>query len=432
VELKMLHYVGPRIELAAEGLFFPKVAKSRRFFLEMPNSLGRMWANRPRLPTSAVARIVVFLGVTFPGNGDGLGRQEQSTGHESLAEVELLMNKIFWSVAICVFACGPSGTDAQDTVEELLEMATPRWLSARESAYYELGIRVEELREHQEAGNSETKRFRNSRDLFASGDLKLINTVSLDPELPVDRSETTWDDEHVFMRKSTAQNAKYGFVVERDLKKAEHRDLWRMKDQVIWPKKPEWQWLETPLPTVAPIDSTLMRGLALDPRLGVLATTVPLEEILGGFIERGVVERISHRDGNELGRVVTVNWTNMQDNIDKSAAAQGAVEYRSTVQVELLPEQEWRLLSFEMRFDFLDANEKVVVVRKWSTKIDYKPGSTLPPYRVTVEEDTARGLFNTVRQFRSLTEAEKASLRKLCYLSGFQLPEPEGPPAEAQ
>jgi hypothetical protein len=342
------------------------------------------------------------------------------------------MNKIFWSVVICVFTCAPSSTDAQDSVKELLEMATPCWLSARESAYYELGIRVEELREHQEAGTSETKRFRNSRDLFASGDLKLINAVSLDTGLPVDRSETTWDDEQVFMRKSTAQNAKYGFVVERDLKKAEHRELWRMKDQVIWQKKPEWQWLQIPLPTVAPIDSTLMRGLALDPRLGVLATTVPLEEIFAGFIERGGVERISHRDSNELGRVVMVSWTNMHDHVGESAAAQGAVKYRSTVQLELLPEHEWRLLSYEMQFDFLDADEKIVVVRKWSTKIDYKPGSTWPPYRVTNEEDSGQGMFNTVRQFRSLTEPEKASLKKLCYLSGYQLPEPEGLPQDAQ
>ncbi len=352
--------------------------------------------------------------------------------HESLAEVELIMNRIFWSMAICIFACGPSATDAQDTVEELLEMATPHWAAARESAYYELGIRVEELREHREAGTSETKRFRNSRDFFASGDLKLIKAVLLDPALPIDRSETTWDDEQVFMRKSTAQNAKYGFVVERDLEKAEHRELWRVKDQVVWQKKPEWQWLQTPLPRVAPIDSTLMRGLALDPRLGVLNTTTPFEEIFDGFIERGVVERISHRDSNELGRVVTVSWTNVQDNVGESAAAQGAVTWRSTVQLEVLPEHEWRLLSYEMRFDFLDANEKIVVVRKWSTKIDYKPGSTLPPYRVTIEEDTDRGLFNTVRQFRSLTEPEKASLKKLCYLSGYQLPEPEGLPADAQ
>lgn len=342
------------------------------------------------------------------------------------------MNKILLSVAICVVVCVPSATDAQDTVEELLEIATPRWAAARESTYYELGIRVEELREHQEVGTSETKRFRNSRDLFGSGDLKLINAVSLDTRVPVDESETTWDDEQVLMRKSTAQNAKYGFVVERDLKKTEHRDLWRVKDQVVWQKKPEWQWLETPLPTVAPIDSTLMRGLALDPRLGVRDTTVPLEEILAGLIERGVLERISQRDSNELGRVVTVSWTNIQDNVGKSAAAQGAVTWRSTVQLELLPEHEWRLLSFDMRFDFLDADEKIVVVRKWSTKIDYQPGSTLPPYRVTVEEDTDRGLVKIVRQIRSLTETEKASLKELCYLSGYQLPEPEGLPPDSQ
>jgi hypothetical protein len=102
------------------------------------------------------------------------------------------------------------------------------------------------------------------------------------------------------------------------------------------------------------------------------------------------------------------------------------------VQLELLPEHEWRLLTFQMRFDFLDAVDKIVVVRKWSTEIEYKPGSTLPPYRVTVEEDTDRGLFKIVRQFRSLTETEKASLKELCYLSGYQLPEPEGLPQDSQ
>jgi hypothetical protein len=89
-------------------------------------------------------------------------------------------------------------------------------------------------------------------------------------------------------------------------------------------------------------------------------------------------------------------------------------------------------LSYEMRFDFLEAKENVVVIRKWSTKIDYKPGSTLPPYRVTIEEDSGRGLFKTVRQVRSLTEPEKTSLKKLCYLSGYQLPEPKGLPQDSQ
>ncbi len=347
---------------------------------------------------------------------------------ESLAEIGPLMKRIFLSAVICVFTCAPSATDGQDSVKELLEMATPRWLSARESAYFELGIRMEETRENRDAKTGQTERFRRSRDLFASGDLKLINTVSLDPELPVDRSDATWADEHVFMRKFTAQNAQYGFVVERDLEKAEHRDLWRVKDQDIWQQKPEWRWLQTPLPNVAPIDSTLMRDLALDPRLCVSYTSTPLEAIFGQLIKRAGVERISHRDSDELGRVVMVVWTNMHDNVDQASAAQGAVKYRSTVQFELLPEHEWRLLTYEMRFDFLDANEKIVVVRTRSTKIDYLAGTTLLPYRVTIEEDSTRGVINTERLFRNLTESETASLRKLCYLSGFQLPEPEGLP----
>jgi hypothetical protein len=341
------------------------------------------------------------------------------------------MNRVLLSVVICVFACAPSSTDAQDSVKELLEMATPAWLSARESAYYELGVRVEEAQESRLAKTGQTERFRRSRDLFASGDLKLINAVSLDPELPVDRSDATWADEHVFMRKFTAQNAQYGFVVERDLEKVEHRDLWQVKDQVIWQRKPEWSWLKDPLPNAAPVESALMRGLVLDPRLSVSRNYTPIDTIFESHSTMGLVGQVTNRESRELGRVVAVRWVNTVDKIDPAFASRGAVRTRVTVEIELLPEHDWRLLSYEMRGEYLNTGEELVGTYLSSTKIDYSNGTTSEPYRVTIFEDSTRGVFNTERVIRPLTDPEKASLYKLCHLSGFQLPEPEGLPADS-
>jgi hypothetical protein len=342
-----------------------------------------------------------------------------------------LMKLFLHTFVFSVLACMPSFGDAQDTVDELLEMATPRWLSAREKGYNNSGIRMEQMREDRDAKTGVVKRSRQSRDLYSAGDVKLISVVVKNSDTPLDKSEPFEANDQVLSKRVTAQNAKYGFVVDQDHRIAERHGLWQVKDQVVWQQEIEWMWLPNPLPSVAPIESTIMRGLALDPRLCVSNTYTPLETIFQQLQDQGEVKQITRRDSGELGGIVVVNWTNEVDKIDPSFATQGAVKTRVTVQVELLPEHEWRLLFYKMRFEYLDVNEKSIGVHARSTKIDYSPGSTTEPYRITVSEDSTRGEFQTIREVRPLTQTEKDSLSELCYLSGFQIPEPEGLPADS-
>jgi len=332
----------------------------------------------------------------------------------------------------CFLATLLSSSTAQDTTEELLEMATPQWLSAREKSYYQSGIRIEQVREDSGPKDAETNRTRQSRDVFASGDLKLIRIIVLDPEIPLEESEPTWDGDHVLMTRSTAQNAKYGFRVSQDGPANDSRDLWRITDQIVWPEKPKWRWLHDPLPAVAPVESTLMRGLALDPRLGVGNSDTPLETIFQRLSDRGVDGNVTHRVGTDGRRVVQVNWINIVDEVTPTFAELGAVRTRISVRVDLLPDQAWQLLYYEMRAEYLDNHQQEVGAHTRTSEIDYAPQSSAGSYRVTDTEESERGSSKMVRFIRNLTEPEKTNLRTLCYMSGFQLPEPEGLPADRQ
>jgi hypothetical protein len=131
----------------------------------------------------------------------------------------------------------------------------------------------------------------------------------LDAEIIIKESQPRWSKEQVLSTHDTAQNAKYGFKVSQDLRSVEHNRLWRIEDQVIRPKKPESRWLQEPIPVESPVESTLMRGLSLDPRLCVSQTYAPLETIFQQLQAQGVVEHITSRDSEELGRIVVVKWT---------------------------------------------------------------------------------------------------------------------------
>jgi hypothetical protein len=104
---------------------------------------------------------------------------------------------------------------AQETLEELLEIAGPHWERQRRQNYEQLAIRVEQFKDHRSEALNQIRRTRESRDYFADGADKLIrrsgsSTVnSIEPDdWPMDSDATSWTN-------VTAQNAAYGFLVSR-------------------------------------------------------------------------------------------------------------------------------------------------------------------------------------------------------------------------
>src|SRR5690606_11786308 len=111
------------------------------------------------------------------------------------------------------FAATPPACIAQNTVEELLELAKPQWEARRQQSYTQTGLRIEQLREHSSPSFPEVRQTRLSRDLFASGDLKLMRNVTLSTAIPLKETDQNWNNEIISLTTVTAQNAKYGFKV---------------------------------------------------------------------------------------------------------------------------------------------------------------------------------------------------------------------------
>ncbi len=317
---------------------------------------------------------------------------------------------------------------AQSTVEEVLEQAGPQWESQRKRHYNQTGIRIEQLEERQAPGAVGVRRTRQSRDFFSSGDAKMIRKVGLTPETTIDESAGSWDSDAILWSNVIAQNSKYGFKVEYN----QTHQLWGIKQQTVWGTAPTWKWLVDPLPTVSPVDQALMRGLSLDPRLGVSSSDLPLELLFTQMSDQKLTGKVNSRVDSEGRRVVEVNWTNFVDELDPTSAPQGAVGYQMSIRVDLLPDQEWQLQYYEMRIDFIDNNQQSIVVHRWTSEFDYSQLGLNGSYRITDIEDAGRGFIKTIRFIRRLRESEQSSLLKLCFMSGYQLPEPEGLPQDSR
>ena len=313
---------------------------------------------------------------------------------------------------------------AQSTVEEVLELAGPQWESQRKRHYNQTCIRIEQLEERQTPGAVGVRRTRQSRDFFSSGDAKMIRKVGLTPETTIDESAGSWDSDAILWSNVFAQNSKYGFKVEYN----QTHQLWGIKQQTVWGTVPTWNWLVDPLPTVSPVDQALMRGLSLDPRLGVSSSDLPLELLFTQMSDQKLTGKVNSRVDSEGRRVVEVNWSNFVDELDLASAPQGAIGYQMSIRVDLLPDQEWQLQYYEMRIDFIDNNQESIVVHRWTSEFDYSQLGLNGSYRITDIEDAGRGFIKTIRFIRRLRESEQSSLLKLCFMSGYQLPEPEGLP----
>ena len=319
---------------------------------------------------------------------------------------------------------------AQETLEELLEVAGPHWEKQRKQNYEQLAIRIEEFEDHRSEASNQIRRTRDSRDYFAEGADKLIRrsrstTLSqIEPdESPLDSETSTWNV-------VTAQNSHYGFRVQRPTAE----EPWNIKQQVVWDVEPTWRWLMDPLPNGSPLDEILMRELSLDPRLGVGSSDNPLDLICGqirkiaaeqhGIGEQHGGEIVQRVDANgKRVAAITFHFNRELNSARLPESEKDAVRYLTNIKIELLPDQDWQLLYYETRNDLLNDSEQTIRTYRWTTQVDYAPGDSKWLYQITDTEDATRGVIKTNRFIRLLTDDEKAELRPLCRLSGFGLPE---------
>ncbi len=310
---------------------------------------------------------------------------------------------------------------AQETLEELLAVASPQWEALRKQNYSQLAIRVEEFEEHRTFEQNEIRRTRQSCDYFAAGDNKVIrrsrsSSISeLEPsEQPLDSETTSWS----FV---TAQNARYGFHIQRRTPE----EPWQVKQQLPWTHPPAWLWLRDPLPNGAPVNETLMRGLSLDPRLGIGRSDTPLDSFCEQFSELGISAEISQRLDKQNRKITRIQWNWRMDKVVPAFAEKGAIESRQQAFIDLLPDQGWQLLKCDRICEFVDGNHQTLGTYRWTSEIDYGTDESKWTYQITDTEDAARGFIKKNRFVRPLSAAEQTQLAALCQLSSFDLPEPE-------
>ncbi len=315
---------------------------------------------------------------------------------------------------------------AQETLEELLELAGPHWERQRKQNYEQLAIRIEEFKDHRSEASNQIRRTRESRDYFADGAAKLIRrsrstTLSqIEPEeSPLDSDTSTWN---IVM----AQNSHYGFRVQRPTAE----EPWIIKQQVVWDDEPTWRWLMHPLPNGSPPDETLMRELSLDPRLGVGGSDSPVDlfctmirDVVGEHHGGKVVHPVD-ADGKRIVAITYQYAAEVASGV-LPESEKNAVVAKMYVEIQLLPDQGWQLLRYERRSDLVNDSEQTIRTYRWSTQFDYSPSDSKWSYQVTDTEDATRGVIKTNRFIRPLTDDEKAELRPLYRLSGFGLPEPD-------
>ena len=312
--------------------------------------------------------------------------------------------------------CSPT-CEAQDIrPEDIAKLATPAWTKFRERQFDASQYALKWESSFKNRPSDEWQTHTGDTIRYSSGALKVSHTTD-------DPTTSSKGKKDLVL----GVNPNYAFLLERK------EDLdWRVVDvEPLLAKLEPWTSKDLEIKQMVsnrPIKAIRV-GATSDQRLEF--NSRPIEFFMRD--RKRMFHGVEARTDPQLGNIVTLKLFADEETDEEVKTRTGAARGKIDGFIEFLRDHEWLILSYEFNSTMLHADGSVIsslhttMTSEYDTsRKDYSLAKS-----ISVEYLSSRGASHKEKfEYRPLSSEEASEAKSRCYLSGFELPEPEGNPGD--